>query len=218
MTSIWFNFLLKIFWPRFDSICISSLALLLCSPGASATLEWHLWIEARHCQLIINTLSCVVSLRFPQLSLPVYVCVSVWGVLLCVVRRLWDDLRAERCLPAQAPCLRIKAAQGSKGSAYKEASVFSSPMFLFFSSYPLFCVVDLSEITCCLSQIQTTGTCCYSDTGFLLPSISVPLQFFVPFLKHISSFRCCQIAHESACVKHCVCIFCLQSTSWFLTV
>lgn len=141
MTSIWFNFLLKIFWPRFDSICISSLALLLCSPAASATLEWHSWIEARHCQLIINTLSCVVSLRFPQLSLPVYVCVSVWGVLLCVVRRLWDDLRAERCLPAQAPCLRIKAAREKLHKEVKEVLTRrhrSFPVFVFFLPIPCF--------------------------------------------------------------------------------
>lgn len=114
-----------------------------------------------------------------------YVCVSVWGVLLCVVRRLWDDLRAERCLPAQAPCLRIKAAREKLHKEVKEVLTRrhrSFPVFVFFLPIPCFVLSTSQKSLAVHYQIQTTGTCCYSDTGFLLPSISVPLQFFVPFL------------------------------------
>lgn len=41
----------------------------LCQSCSAATSDWHLRTEARHCQLIINTLSCVVSQFSAQLSL-----------------------------------------------------------------------------------------------------------------------------------------------------
>lgn len=147
-------------------------------------------------------------------------CVSVWGVLLCVVRRLWDDLRAERCLPAQAPCLRIKAAREKLHKEVKEVLTRRH------RSFPVFVFFFLSLVLCCrplrnhLLFITDTNN---RNMLLLRHGFSASFYFrsatvFCAFLKHISSFRCCQIAHESACVKRCVCIFCLQSTSWFLTV
>lgn len=216
MTSIWFNFLLKIFltkvWLYLHFRSGSSALQPDCCCHARVTLvDWSQTLSAHYqhsvmcCQPVLST------------ALPSCVCVpvSVWGVLLCVVRRLWDDLRAERCLPAQSPCLRIKAAGGKlHGVTRKWRKCLQADIRLFF--YPLFLVVCPSEITRCSSEVQTTGTRCCSNTGFLPPSISASLLVFFFFFSFKNTFPLSDAArlHMSMHVS----TLCVQNTSWFLTV
>lgn len=104
---------------------------LLCNQ-TPATQEWHGWIEARHCQLIINTLSANSLHSSPCLH------VSLCGVVIVFGEESVGWLQIERCLHAHSPCLGITAAWGSEGSAYNQVSIFSIWYLL-------------SLVTCCLS-------------------------------------------------------------------
>lgn len=143
-------------WPWFDGICIPSVPVLLCNQESETTLEWHGWIEARHCQLIINTLSANF---LHSTALPSCVCACECGgaVIVCGKETV-GRLQVERCLHAQSPCQGITAAWGKlhratvkevKGVLVSRHEPFQSGTF-----YPLLLAVCPWEITCCF----ITGT------------------------------------------------------------
>lgn len=156
------------------------MSTLLCNQ-ATATLEWHKWIEARHCQLIINTLSanCLHSSLF--------LCVCVGGLLLCVVRKLWDDFKLKDASMLTFLVCRLQLPEEICTKPHGEVKELLISRHQSGTFYPLLVVVCLWEITCCLSQVQTSTW--VSETGFLLLSISVtqtsPFIFFKRFLFHM---------------------------------
>ena len=151
-----------------------------------ATLEWHGWTEARHCQLIINTLSANF-LHSTALSLPVCVCVCVGGggVCVCVARGRKMPPRSV-ALPGDYSCLRGSCTEPQRGKCLETGiNLFNLALFC-----PLLHVV-------CPSQVQPST--CRDTTFFFL--LFVYFRFTSAFLFFSFSLSHRQVPH--------VCLYCL---------